>query len=66
MAYFQQHMLMAKLSDDIWAKVTRATDNISINEKFFRPLMRIDDDEKIGKCLDVLIEAGIKDFHKKV
>ena len=64
---FQQHMHMAKVSDEIWAKVLKATDRISsVNEQFFRPLMRIDDDEKISKCLDILIELGTKYFHKQV
>jgi hypothetical protein len=67
MAGYQQHMHMARLSDEIWTKVLRATEKVTaINEKFFRPLMRIDDDEKIKECLNILMEEGTKVFHKKV
>ncbi|XP_060608644.1 uncharacterized protein LOC132760637 [Ruditapes philippinarum] len=67
MAGYQQHMHMARLSDEIWTKVLRATEKVTaINEKFFRPLMRIDDDEKIKECLNILMEDGTKVFHKKV
>lgn len=66
MAAYQQHVNMAKLPEDIWAKAVRGAENLQVSEKFFRPLMRIDDEDKISLCLDKLIEGGKNAFNKQV
>jgi hypothetical protein len=53
---------MARLSDEIWTKVLRATEKVTaVNEKFLRPLMRINEDEKIKECLDGRWDKGFSE-----
>lgn len=64
---YGKHMHMARLPDQIWKKVIKATEKVGqVSEKFFRPMMRLIDNEKIEKCLDTLTDIGVKEFKSQV
>ncbi|XP_052265866.1 uncharacterized protein LOC127868277 isoform X2 [Dreissena polymorpha] len=67
---FQQsygiHLKMAQLEQNVWAMVEDVSESVvNITEKFFRPLMKLTDDE-IKTCLEILKSQGLAEYNKKV
>ncbi|XP_052255161.1 uncharacterized protein LOC127860896 [Dreissena polymorpha] len=67
---FQQvygiHLKTAQLDQNIWAMVEDVSESaIKINEKFFRPLVKLSDVE-VKTCLEILKRLGLAEYNKKV
>lgn len=61
-----QHLQMARIQEDVFKKVVQASEKKHVNEKFFKPMLRLNDDNLYHTCLDVLIADGENSFKKKV
>lgn len=59
-------MLLAQLPEDLWQMVMEILGKMSVTEKFFRKMMRLDDDDLIRGCLQTLLKDGKQKFHEKV
>ncbi|XP_053393670.1 uncharacterized protein LOC128555411 [Mercenaria mercenaria] len=57
------HLLMAKLPMKIWTMIMKFGD---VPEKFYRNLMRLDDESLLETCLEVLLTEGPGKFRLKV
>ncbi|XP_053400151.1 uncharacterized protein LOC123557061 [Mercenaria mercenaria] len=57
------HLLMAKLPIEIWTMIMKFGD---VPEKFYRNLMRLDDESLLETCLEVLLTEGPGKFRLKV
>ncbi|KAH3870556.1 hypothetical protein DPMN_033744 [Dreissena polymorpha] len=69
MRRFQQsygiHLQMAQLEQNVWDMVEESESVVKITEKFFRPLMKLSDDE-IKTCLEILKSQGLTEYNEKV
>ncbi|XP_053373965.1 uncharacterized protein LOC123562893 [Mercenaria mercenaria] len=61
-----QHLQMARLPEELFQKVIETNAKKQVSEKFFKSMLRIDNNDTYGECLDILLTEGQSAFKSKV